>query len=319
MEAALTSAGVIVLLALAVDLTLTLFSPFGHHGGPVHRFQNRLIWFAFRSTARVMGAKVRPQVLSLAGPVGVLSTVLLWSGWLIGAFALVYLPHLDSFRMLTPTASPPWLDAVYYSGYVASTLGLGDVVAISPTMRAVTVVEAVAGFTLFAVSTTYALTVTREAGLAAALAAEIGAFRRVTEDVLPGESDDVGADWSLEAIAGRKAETWAAALQRITDGHRQYPLLHFFRPTVDERSLLVHVGWLVNVLEPVAEGHLFPPLPERLLAEAVDGYLAGLNAGCVPATFSPLPEVGVSRHDRHMRLLLHLGYHDPTEASGEGC
>lgn len=301
MTVALSMIAVLLLFGLFVDVTFTLFSPFGRHGGSLHRFQNRTLWSTFRSLARVFGRRTASQVLSLAGPVGVLWTVLFWSGWLIVAFALLYLPHLDSFRMLTPAAAPRWLDAIYYSGYVATTLGVGDIQATTGPMRLLTVLEAVLGFSLFAVSTTYALTVTREAGSTAVLALEISALRRLLAE--PGRAVAAG-------LGQRRAESWASALVRITDAHRRYPLLHYFRASEEHRSLLVQIGWLVGEADrPLPSAPVGGPAG-RLLVAAVDGYLEQLNLGCVPPSFLPLPEDGRTREARYHRLLAHLDWRD---------
>ncbi len=306
MTVAVSMIAVLFLFGLLVDVTFTLFSPFGRHGGSLHRLQNRALWSAFRSLARVFGRGMGSQVLSLAGPVRVLWTVLFWSGWLIVAFALLYLPHLDFFRTLTPAAAPRWLDAIYYSGYVATTLGVGDILATSGPMRLLTVVEAVLGFSLFAVSTTYALTVTREAGSTAVLALEISALRRLlaTREVLEsGRAVTAG-------LGQRRAESWAGALVRITDAHRRYPLLHYFRASEEDRSLLVQVGWLVGEADrPLPSAPVGGPAG-RLLVAAVDGYLEQLNFGCVPPSFLPLPEGGGTREARYHRLLAHLDWRD---------
>lgn len=302
-----TLLGVVLLLSLSIDVTLTLFSPFGHHGGPVHRRQNRALWSAFRTLGRLVGGHLRPRVLSLAGPVGVLATVLLWSLWLIGGFALIYLPHLDAVRRLTPVSSPRWLDALYYSGYVASTLGLGDVVPASGSMRMLTIAEAVGGFTLFAMSTTYALTVIREAQLAVTLSAAIAAFRSVaTERTAGGHGTGSESASDLLALAGRQAEGWSSDLLRITDAHVQYPLLHYFRPEKEERSLVRQLDWIVAALDPPS--HFFATASGRLLAESLDAYLRRVNSGCVPERFAPLPAVGGSRQQLLGRLQRHLAY-----------
>lgn len=154
MTAAIVSAlvGGSLLVLLLVDVLLPVFHPQGH-GGPLHRLQNRFLWAVLKRFGRSRGGHDRPRFLALCGPVIAIVSVASWGLWLIVGYGLIYFPFGDAFRT-TVANGVPSVDAFYYSGYVASTLGLGDIVPAAPGLRLLTVLEAMSGFALFAVATT---------------------------------------------------------------------------------------------------------------------------------------------------------------------
>lgn len=211
---------------------------------------------------------------------------------------------------------------------MASTLGLGDVIATTPSLRLLTVTEAVAGFALFAVATTYLLAISRELAEGSTLALELVTLRRwESED--PDRIRRMAKDDTTE----RWAENAARSLLRVTHYHRQFPLLHYFRPIDPDRALVVQLGWVglrVGAWSSGPEGLMgSTPSDEgrtadaanpalRMLREALGRYLRELNHSCVPRRFDPLPQplTKVSPRRLHARLLRYLCY-EPTSFAGE--
>jgi hypothetical protein len=319
---ALTALGVLLLALLAVDVLLTVFPPLGH-GGPVHRRQNQLAWKLFRLVGRRRDGLPRPKVLGLAGPVIAMTSVAVWGVWLVVGFALIYAPHSPSFSSIA-ASSGGWVEALYYSGYVATTLGLGDVVATTPALRLLTVLEAMGGFALFAVATSYVFSITRELATAGTLALELASFHAC--------GDGRSAGWTLAADGGDEAvarwtEAWARSLFRMAHAHGQYPLLQFFRAADADRALPVQLGRVLELVEAETDrgsgagtGETEPPRPASpavspLLRHALLRYLVEVNRACIPAGFDPLPappsELPAER--LHARLLRYT-CHDPRAA-----
>lgn len=301
-------AGIALLGLLFWDVVLTLLAPYGSHGGPLHRRQNQMIWTLFRTVGARMPEGIRSRFLGLAGPVAAVWTIASWAGCLVVGFALLYLTRLDSLVPIEAASGLTWVDAVYYSGYVASTLGLGDLVTTSPSLRIVTVVEAMGGFGLFAMSTTYVLAITRQVAETGDLALDIASFRRTVAD-RGNRADD--AAWS--ATLTRRAESWASTLLRATDAHARFPLVHYFRPLDANRSLLLQMGWLLSLararsLPGDSSDVALGPASADLLFESVVRYLLVVNRGCVPGSFDPLRRDDASTERLHARLLRHMSY-----------
>lgn len=257
-----TGGGIVLLVLLFADLLLTVFHPQGH-GGPLHRRLNRLFWAALRWCGRSLGGTSKDRFLALLGPLIAVFSVGTWGLWLILSFTCIYYPYRGS--LLSTTADDTsWLDVFYFSGYVASTLGIGDLVPVSVGLRLLTVIEAMSGFALFAVATTYLLAVyqyvAKEQILALELAGVLGhATRRLAPEVLGG--------W---------AHPTARSLLEVAQAHAQYPVLHYFRPVEAERALIVQVGRLLDLLDSMDLAGF------GYLRWAVHRYLADLHSGCLP-------------------------------------
>lgn len=290
--------GSALLLLLFVDVLGTVFHPTGH-GGPVHRLQNRVLWWLLKGPADAVGGA---RMVSFCGPLIVAATIVSWSLWLIAAFALLYLPWAGSFFHAIPGASPTWFDALYFSGTVVSTLGIGDLVPTTPILRFLTTIEALSGFALFAVATTYVLALTQRVGTEQVLALEVST--RLSS------FPEQGSDWMVDEELRRWSATVAARLVEVVQAHAQYPALHYFRPADPRRSLLVQIRPLIEL---ALAGRLVGPGLDSLSA-SLRLYLAELVRGCVPSRGSadddepsPASEALLTR-ERYRRLLQHLGH-----------
>lgn len=296
-----TGGGIVLLVLLFADLLLTVFHPQGH-GGPLHRRLNRLFWATLRRCRNGLGGTSKDRFLALLGPLIAVFSVGTWGLWLILSFTCIYYPYRGS--LLSTTADDTsWLDVFYFSGYVASTLGIGDLVPVSVGLRLLTVIEAMSGFALFAVATTYLLAVYQYVAKEQVLALEMASVL-----------DDGGAQ--LAPSPGHAGDdpvlgSWGAALARhlleVIQAHGQYPVLHYFRPVDTERALIIQIGLLLDRLEQAS------PDTAGQLRWVVRRYLMELDSGCLPGDHrrhfhghASVGEAGLRRI--HARLLDYLDY-----------
>ncbi len=230
------SVGAGVLLLLAVDVFQTAFHAEGR-GGPINRRQNRAIWRLIRWWG-TRGGRTRDGVLSLGGPVMAIATMAVWTLLLLGGFALIYLPHIGSFHVSPGQPGPPLLEAFYYSGIIAATVGQGDVVAPTTTPRVLTILQALSGFALVTVAVTYVLAVYRELIITQALAASIDA--RLSHG-RGAEPPDLAGDpgW---------IRSTTFQLAHALEAHFNFPILHYFRPGKPGRALPVQLSALLFAL-----------------------------------------------------------------------
>lgn len=77
------------------------------------------------------------------------------------AFALIYLPFIDSFSYdrATPFGTHGLIEALYVSGTAITTVGFGDVVPATDVLRMAIILESASGFGAFTAAVTYALSV----------------------------------------------------------------------------------------------------------------------------------------------------------------
>lgn len=314
--------GALTLLLLAWDVFTTVFSAEGR-GGPFNRRQNRAMWRISRALAHRRDGTIRDRWLALAGPWMVLMTLGVWVLWLILGFALVYYPWMQSFLVSPGTLRTPALEALYYSGYTAATLGLGDLVADAPALRLLAPVEAFGGFLLLSASVTYFLAVYREVIRKQALAFTIAGYFGANEELVSGAvAPDAGGDgWTgagnaPEALA-RWGESVSSGLAHVLLAHHQYPVLHFFRSPRCSRSLAVQLGHLIQLSRRVADGaddlpglHALARHPSyRALQGMVERYLHEVERLFTPGdrgSAEPDDGSGDALERAHRRLLEHM-------------
>ncbi|MDY7091608.1 MAG: potassium channel family protein [Acidobacteriota bacterium] len=299
-----TGGGIMLLVLLFADLLLTVFHPQGH-GGPLHRRLNRLFWGALRWVGAGLSGPSKDRFLALCGPLIAVFSVGTWGLWLILSFTIIYSPYRGSL-LSTTAGDTSWLDVFYFSGYVASTLGIGDIVPASPSLRLLTVVEAMSGFALFAVATTYLLAVYQYVAKEQILALELAGF---LEPTAPRLAPAALGDWARPTVRN---------LLEVVHAHGQYPVLHYFRPVEAERALIIRVGRILDFLD--EEISVDPSSCARLLS-AVRRYLSELHSGCLPRSHrqdgqrgetAPQSEVDLRNFQAH--LLRYLAY--PVPATG---
>jgi hypothetical protein len=117
----------------------------------------------------------RRNLLALIGPAAMVSTLLVWVGLFILAFALMVWPHVngESFSRTSGLEPLGFIDALYYSGGTGTVLGFGDITPQSPVWKILAFVEAGLGFALMTAIITYMLTVTSAVAERNALANEV--------------------------------------------------------------------------------------------------------------------------------------------------
>ncbi|PRY20135.1 potassium channel family protein [Pseudosporangium ferrugineum] len=240
--------GVVWLVLLLTDVFGTVFVP---RGGPGHvtGWVYRRAWAVWRRVAAVVPARYRRRVLGLGGPLLVPLTAALWIGQLVVAFTLIYLPLVGGLSLpIGSSGEVTWQTALYYSGYCATTLGIGDVYASTSALRLLAVGEAVIGFSLFSASTSYLFSVYGTLTTTTSLAREISRF--------------IGRDRGHDAVRflvtlheARAVEQFTgwlsqvtSTLQRVVQGQAHYPVLHYFHIPDDESALPVTLPDLLEIL-----------------------------------------------------------------------
>ncbi len=257
--------GVIILLALLHEVYSTVFVPRGG-AGPVSRRLYAGAWHGWRRVASALPSRRRRRWLSLLGPLLVPLTVVAWFSILIAGYALIYYPWAGSF-VASPSvlgSVPSWAKALYYSGYSATTLGVGDVVPRGMALRFVSVLEAAHGFVLFTVAVAYLLSIYSALNRSTALALEISRFVGRAEGKEPADAliamAHSGAEPDVREWMARTFSILASAIQ----SERQYPLLHYFHIPDDDRAPPVALADLLEVVtlsrSLLSPTHHFPAL-----------------------------------------------------------
>lgn len=286
------TAGALTIAVVLYDVFRTIFHAQGR-GGPLNRRMNRAIW----GLARRVVPHGREDTLGFVGPILICATLLLWVTTLIAGFTLVYFPEIDSFLVSTGSLRTPWLEALYFSAYTASTLGIGDLIPDTSGMRLLSTLQALLGFALVSVSVTYLLSVYRELQMMRSLASDVSGF-------LDANSVETTAD--LDRLPADAVDRWARDVDRqlgsTLEAHFLYPLIHYFRSSDDDSALPVQMGRLQRLCGDAPSGAM-PALVS--LCATVRNYVRTVDRRFVPggaAKGEPVDvEAALDRLLRYMR------------------
>ena len=202
--------GAIIVTAL-VDLIWTTMSL--RHAGPISTQITRGLGVAARLVAR---REHFAGALTAAGPLILSATLfgwvtLLWIGWL-----LVFLAVPQAVIDVGSNAPAGFWDRVYFTGYVISTLGIGDVVPGPAVWQVLTALAALTGLTTITVGITYLLSVLNAVAGRRQLAQYITSLGRTPEQLLIDSwtgTDFAPLEPHLETLAPRLGA--AAVFERV--------------------------------------------------------------------------------------------------------
>lgn len=272
-------------LALALhDIFHALFHPGG--GSAVSETVFRVSWRVHRGLARRW-----PRVLRLAGPVGLVSVILLWTALLTLGFALLYWPRLPQEALysegLDPAVHSGFRDALYMSLVTLATLGYGDITPASTVLKVLAPLEAFIGFALLTASISWVLSLYPALRTRRALAHELRLLRDAEQRTgvrLLGLAPGVGAE-ALEDLAARLVEVRADLIL--------YPATYYFH-SPDPRSALDSVlPFVVELCTEAARPEASPDLRLRAAAlhAALDDLAQVLGDRFLGCPGAPTPEV----------------------------
>ncbi len=198
-----------------------------------------------RIAQQIKSPTLRESFLGYFGPLSLIFLLVLWAFGLVLAFALL---HWGSGEHVQLGGEPITFGTLLYlSGETFFTLGLGDVVPMTSTERALTVLEAGMGFAFLGLVIGYLPTIyssfsRREVDISL-LDAYAGSPPTAAE--LLGRLGNCPGGRGLEAIL-RSWERWSA---EVLESHISYPALSFFRSQHSNQSWL---GALTTILDSCA-------------------------------------------------------------------
>ncbi|MFL5616112.1 MAG: potassium channel family protein [Gemmatimonadaceae bacterium] len=170
--------------------------------------------------------------LSLAGPLVLVTVILLWVAGLVAGFALIYLPFFpDGFRTsagVIPPAVNPVMTTLYISAETLTTLGYGDLPPHDVGLRVIATMEGLVGFALVTASVSEIVLIypalTRMRHLA------LGVSHVVRGEAYSGvRLADTGSDVILSGLASGVTHA------RIDLIH--FPVIYFFAPQSEDASI----------------------------------------------------------------------------------
>jgi hypothetical protein len=209
----------------------------------------RSLWGVWTSIGRRHPGSRRENYLSVFAPLSLLLLLAVWVGGVILGFALV-LWGLDT--PLAPSDETSLATYLYLSTTTFVTLGTGDVTPASSPGRAITGIEAGAGFAFLALTISYLPVLyqafsRREVSIstldewAGSPPSAVELLRRSAANGAIGSVDKLLADW----------ERWSADL---LESHLSYPFLAYFRSQHERQSWVAALTAILDVSALVLAG-----------------------------------------------------------------
>ncbi|WP_418960777.1 potassium channel family protein [Streptomyces tritici] len=269
-----TCAGAVLVLFVLRDVFHTLWHP-TRHGG-LSRLAMRTVW---RLSSR-FGRRLRPT--GLAGPIGMMTVVALWTLTVAVGWALLYWPRMpDGFTYsagLTPEEHSGPLDALYLSLVTLATLGLGDVAPATGWLRVLGPVEALVGFALLSATVAWILGIYPALARRRALALRLSHVRRS-----PATAQALDSDGGAALLDGL-----ASALSTVTVDFLQYPESYYFYDVDERTSLPGQLGYAVGLADQAARArHPDVRLSAAVLRTALEDLAAVMDERFLGAGLPP--------------------------------
>jgi hypothetical protein len=234
----LLSFGIVIYIAVISDIVITTLTMKG--GGWM---TSRLCHWLWRLALNICGRNGRSKALTHTGYLLLVIIVLAWVVMLNVSFSLVLMGQIDSIIDATTKLPTTGWEKVYYSGYVLSTLGIGDYVASTNTWRLVTNLYAFTGLIFITMSVTYFISVLSAVIKQRKLGISISGLGDNPQEVI------------LNAWNGQNFNFLKFQLLNLSDAlvdhnqnHRAYPIIHYFHNNKRKNAVVLQIAKLNEVV-----------------------------------------------------------------------
>jgi len=234
MEWVFTLVGVFLVAVVVRDVFHTLFHPVGH--GSIAPQVMKAVW----RLLRLLPADRR--IATLTGPLGIAVVVLTWGFIAVVGWTLIYLAQMpEGFAYsseLNPAARHNLIDALYLSLVTIATLGFGDLVPTSVSLRLAAPFEALFGFMLLTAAVSWVLEIYPALHRRRVLALQLSTLRRARE-AEPGEGIDGVPVYVLTSLA--------ASVVEARNDFTQYGATYYFRDLEADASLAASLEYATQL------------------------------------------------------------------------
>ncbi len=215
----------LVLLFLADIFLTVLYARAGT--GLLAPYWNRAIWAGLHAVAKLLGER-RRGLLSLAGPIIIVTMIVFWAAGLTLGAAMIIQPELGT--AITPSSGQTSRDfgtALFVAGNSLSIVGGGDYSPHTSATRFLFLVNSLIGASVLSLVLSYLVQVYSALRERNALALEV--------DLMTDETGDAAIMLARLIPRGDATDTasqlgnLARALAAVKEAHHFYPLLFYFR------------------------------------------------------------------------------------------
>lgn len=262
-------AGIALLVCALVDVVWTALWADGG-SGPLSGRLTRTIWRALR---RLVSRWDR--AMSLAGPVAIVGTLLMWVSLLWAGWVLVFASDQGALVAQDGSAAT-WTDRVFFVATSMFTMGNGLTPA-DGVWQVVTALANATGMVVVTLGVTYVLSVMTAVARKRAFADSVNGMARSPEDMAVAAWD--GTDFSrLDPVLN----SVTSQLSTIAEDHKVFPVLHFVHASDRSVAAVVAVATVDEALTLIELGTPDPrcnPLAYRAARSSVAQFHSSLDSG----------------------------------------
>ncbi|HLT06429.1 MAG TPA: potassium channel family protein [Cyclobacteriaceae bacterium] len=258
--------GIFLIIVIFRDILFTTYSMEG--GGELTDFFLKHSWFGL---LWLCGGDGRKKLLNYAGMFMMISLIVLWSlGLWLGVFLLFASDPSAIVHSDTLQHTDLW-EKAYFSGYVLTTMGLGDYMPINAYWGILSAVFSFFGLLFITLMVSYAVPVLSNVITKKQLSLFVQQH---------GDSPAALIDYLWNGKDFSRLEQFRQQLQQsiltIAQSYRAYPILHYFHTNKQNESLIVTLCMLDETLA-IMQQYISPEQWEEKellpLQKAIDHYL----------------------------------------------
>ena len=209
----------VALVALAVYDAVSTTLASSSAAGPVTGRVGRGLW----SLARRLAGGPRSPVLTVAGPVILLTTIIVWVLLLWIGWWCVFMADGDAIVSASTLEPASWSERVYYTAYTLFTLGNGDFKPTGAVWQIATGLSVANGLGLVTMAITYVIPVMTAVTERRQQASSIHGLGATAQGILVNAWDGESLRFLDQPLL-----RFAEDVNRTAQRHLTYPILHFF-------------------------------------------------------------------------------------------
>lgn len=284
MQVLLYILGPLLVVAAGLDAVWTVFWVDGGSGPLTSRLTTGF-WWGLR---KVVG-KHRHRVLSLAGPLILLATALMWILLLWVGWALLFSAHDHALTDSRDPTPPDFAGRFWYVAYTLFTVGNGDFKPNGSVWQVFSGVMAASGLSIATLAITYLLNVLSAVVQKRSFAGHITGIGDSPEEF-------VIRAWRGQGFGAVEVQLNALVVQlgTLTHQHLAYPVLHYYHAAKGKHAIAVAVIIVDEALTLMSHGVREDARPDpavtRSAQSAVESFVETLATAFIsPADHAPPP------------------------------
>lgn len=262
--------GLVVLVLVVVDILWTSLWVDGG-AGPISALLIPGLWEVLRE----LGGQ-RSKALSLAGPIILTATLVMWVALLWGGWTLVFGAGENTILNARDSTPVTWVNRLYFVAYTMFTMGNGDFYPPGGAWQVAASLTTASGMLFVTMGVSYVFSVLGAVTDKRSFASSVTGLGDTAESVVETgwvDDDFGGLHLPLNSLASQ--------LDTLAAQHKAYPILHYYHSEAATQSSAMAVAIFDESLTVLRFGVEADAQPNRALVEnarsAVDNYLETLN------------------------------------------